>query len=135
MKLFEFIYYCIYKPFVLIKRRSGAREEKLVSELYSGMLFINSIMVLLLLKFFIPYRTFNLPSTICLCVIIFIGLRQFCNNYFVKKENYIRIINFYNEKHIENKKLIYAIGIVYVIGSPILFIEAADVLSNIDWHL
>ncbi|RAR71685.1 hypothetical protein [Flavobacterium aciduliphilum] len=55
MKLFEFIYYCIYKPFVLIKR-VGVREEQLVAGLYSGMLFLNTVMMFMLLSLFISLK-------------------------------------------------------------------------------
>ena len=59
MKLFEFIYFCIYKISKSIKR-VGVRDEVLVYQFFSGLLFINTMMMFSLIKFFIPYGYINI---------------------------------------------------------------------------
>lgn len=50
---FEFLYYCLYRVFALVKR-VGEKDENLASLLYSLLLSTNTIMLFFPLKFIIP---------------------------------------------------------------------------------
>lgn len=135
MKLFEFIYYCLYRIIASIKR-VGVKDEKLASDLYLVPLFLNTCMVIFPLlkiapKYLINENILKMVSIFC-AVSILIAQHFFCKYYFIKKENYIKILNNYQNK-IKNKDSII-IGLLYIVLSFIFFIVSAKFSSQIEWH-
>lgn len=136
MKLFEFIYYCLYRIIASIKR-VGVRDEKLASDLYLAPLFLNTFMLLFPLLRIAPKYLIN-ESILKIISILFSGsifffLHFFCKYYFIKKENYVRILNNYQHK-IKNRNAII-IGAFYIIVSFVFFVISAKLSSHIEWHL
>lgn len=136
--IFEFLYYCLYRIFALIKR-VGEKDENLASLFYSILLSTNSIMIFFPLKFIIPKGTFTPPPYNVLIKII-LGSVFFiwyfvCKYYFLKKENYIKIITHYENKYEGQNKRMALVGITYSLITFISFISLAMVLSRINWHL
>lgn len=135
MKLFEFIYYCLYRIIASIKR-VGVKDESLASDLYLAPLFLNTCMVIFPLlkiapKYLINENILKIAS-IFIATSILIGQHFFCKYYFIKKENYIRIIDDYQHK-IKNRNSII-IGILYILLSFIFFVISAKFSSHIEWH-
>lgn len=130
MKIFEFLYYCLYRVFKLVKR-VGVKDEYLAAKFYSILLSTNTIMLFFPLKFVIRKGVFT-PFPYNLLIKIMLGSIFFiwyfiCKNYFVKEENYIRIISSY-----ENDYKPIVVGILYSIISFLSFITFAMILSRIN---
>jgi hypothetical protein len=135
MKLFEFIYYCLYRIIASIKR-VGVRDEDVASDLYLAPLICNTLMVIFPLLRIAPKYLINesILKTISILFVasILIGWQFYCKYYFIKKENYIRIINDYQYK-IKNVNALI-IGILYILLSFVFFVISAKFSSNIEWH-
>ena len=133
MRVFEFLYYCLYRIFALVKR-VGEKDQNLASSFYAILLSTNTITFFFPLKFIITKGTFTpYPYNILIKAIfasIFFIWYFICKNYFLKKENYIRIIEHYEGKYADNKVLMAIIGIVYFILTPLTFITLAIWLSR-----
>ena len=132
-RAFEFLYYCLYRMFALIKR-VGEKDENLASLFYSVLLSTNMITFLLPLKFIIPKGAltpfpYNVLTKAILIVIFFIWYFV-CKYYFLKKENYVRIISHYEERFPNKKKQIAVIGIFYSIATFLSFYITAIYLAN-----
>ena len=101
-KSFEFLYYCLYRMFTLIKR-VGEKDENLASSFFSILLSTTTITLFFPLRFIIPKGFFTpRPYDVLLKFTlgsIFIIWYFICKYYFLKKENYLRIIASY-EKYI-----------------------------------
>jgi hypothetical protein len=139
INVFDFLYYCLYRIFTLVKR-VGEKDENLASLLYSLMLSTNTITLSLLpLKFIIPKGFFaEFPLNVLFYIIfitVFIIWYFVCKHYFLKKENYVRIISHYEEKYPTEKIRFAIIGITFFILTPTVFITIAIWLSHIKWHL
>lgn len=138
MKVFKFLYYCLYRMFALVKR-VGEKDENLASSFYAILLSTNTIIFFFPLKFIIPNGFFTLYSYNILIKIMFVSIFFIwyftCKKYFLKKGNYIKIISHYEEKYIDRKIQMAIIGIVYSILTPLIFISLAIWLSKIEWHL
>ena len=131
MKVFEFIYYCIYCVVLSIKDIKE-KQENLASQLYFVPLFFNSLM------FFFPFvvissliKTVKIPFSFSAIVILlmFLGLNFFCKKYFIKNNNCERIIKIYQSK-IKNRTAI-TIGILYFILSFVGFVISAKYSNKI----
>lgn len=135
MKLFEFIYYCLYRIITSIKR-VGVKNEKLASDLYLVPLICNTLMVIFPLLKIAPKYLINESILKAISILfvasILIGWQSFCKYYFIKKENYIRISNYYQHR-IKNKNSII-IGILYIVLSFVFFVISAKFSSQIEWH-
>lgn len=124
-KVFEFLYYCLYRVFALIKR-VGEKDEDLASLFYSVLLSTKT----LLLFYFMRYTDaknlfFNHPYNRIFTLgmfLIFVMWYFFCKYYFVKKENYKRIISFYESKYEGQNKKMALLGVIYSICTFLLFI-------------
>lgn len=130
IKVFEFLFYCLYRMFALVKR-VGEKDENLASSFYSILLSTKSILLLSVVIRFSNYKVFFLeyPYSYGLKLfmgIIFIAWYFICKHYFIKKENYKRIIEYYENKLIDKNKLIAAIGILYFIFSFLFVIIIAN---------
>lgn len=130
---FEFLYYCLYRVFTLVKR-VGEKDENLASSIYAVLLSTNTIVLLFPLKFIIPKGSltpfpYNFLTKAFFFVIFFIWY-FICKNYFLKKENYIRIISHYEERFPTKKKQMALIGIAYFLLTPLIFIILAMWLSG-----
>ena len=125
MKVFEFLYYCLYRMFALIKR-VGEKDENLASLFYSVLLSTKTILLFFFLRYseakniFLHYpydRIFKI-----FMLIIFVAWYFVCKYYFIKKENYKKIIDFYEREYEGKNKKIALLGIVYSISTFLLFI-------------
>ena len=138
INVFEFLYYSLYRVFKLVKR-VGERDENLASSFFSILLSTNTIAVFFPLKFIIAKGTFTpYPYNVLIKVMfafVFFIWYFICKYYFIKKENYIRIIEHYESKYPDKKVQMAIIGIVYFILTPLTFISLAMWLSGIEWHL
>ena len=134
--LFNFLYYCIFRVFKLVKR-AGVKDENLASYFFSILLSTNTIMIFFSLKFIIPkgFFTFNPYNLILktILIAIFFGWYFICKNYFIKKEKSIGIINFYREK--TNSKKSVCIGVLYIFFSFFMFATSGYLLSRVSWHI
>ncbi len=138
IKLFDFLYYCLYRMFALFKR-VGEKDENLTSSFFSILLTTNTIMLFFPLKFIIPKGFFNSSPLSFFLKIIFIGIficwYLICKAYFLKNENYKRIISLYDKKYVDVKINIPLLGILYAVCTFISFICLAVILSHMMWHL
>jgi hypothetical protein len=122
-KLFEFLYYCLYKMFALIKR-VGEKDENLASFFYSILLSTKTILLFFFLRYtaakniLLHYdRIFKISMLMIFVIWYFV-----CKYYFIKKENYKKIVNFYEEEYKGKNKKMAFLGIVYSICTFLLFI-------------
>lgn len=134
--LFEFLYYCIYRIFRIVKR-VGVKDEDLASFFYSILLATNTLMLIFPLKFIIPKGYFSVyPYNIIIKIIlasVFFIWYLVCKKYFIQRLEYIRIVDLFDKKI--NKKTAIKIGLLYMILTFITFIVLANILSRIDRHL
>jgi len=136
MMMFEFLYYCLYRMFALIKR-VGEKDENLASLFYSILLSTNTGLILFVLRYIVPKGFFlqypyNVLPKLMYVSILFIWYFV-CKFYFLKKENYIRIIDHYENKYESQNKRMALIGITYSLITFISFISLAMFLSRINW--
>lgn len=134
IKTFEFLYYCQYRMFALIKR-VGEKDENLASFFYSILLSTQSLMFLFFLRFIFPKdfftnNTYGIILKISLVAVFFIWY-FFCRYYFLKKENYKRIIMLYEGKYPNKNSKPALIGIFYALLTFISFPVLAAVLSKL----
>jgi hypothetical protein len=129
MKIFEFLYYCLYRIFALVKR-VGEKDENLASSFYAVLLSTNVLSLLLLSKLIIPLNLINQYLLKGSFFIIFFIWYFVCKHYFLKKENYFRIISHYEEMFPGKKKQMALIGIAYFLLTPLTFIVLATWLSR-----
>src|SRR5437868_111906 len=106
-RIFDFLYYCLYRVFKLVKR-VGEKDENLASLFYSILLSTNTLMILFFLKFLIPkYLLSKDPHNILLKLIsssVFFIWYFYCKHYFLNKRNYLEVINIYEKKYGSKKK-------------------------------
>jgi len=124
-RAFEFLYYCLYRMFALIKR-VGEKDENLASLFYSVLLSTKTILLFLFLRY-TPAKNILLQYPygaifkICM-LLIFVVWYFVCKYYFIKKGNYKRIIELYEIKYTGKNKNIALLGIMYAICTFLLFI-------------
>ena len=133
MIIFDFLFYCLYRVSGL-PRRVGEKDETLASLFFSILLASNTIMIMFPLKFLIQKGTFDsvllkVALKITLASIFFIWY-FICKNYFLKHENYLRIIQKFAIKYKNRNKQMALIGIVYSLVTFVSFISAAFWLSR-----
>ncbi len=133
MKYFDFLYYCLYKIITSIKRE-GVREEKLTAQLFTMPLFFNVGSIFIILAAFssniemIP--KLSLIASYVFSLSLFISIFVFSNFYFIKKQNYVRIIKKYETKIKSSNAAI--IGIIYYILSFVLMVVISELPSKIN---
>jgi len=120
--------------FALVKR-VGEKDENLASSFYAIILSTNTIALSFPLKFIIPKGSlapfpYNVLIKAAFISIFFIWY-FICKYYFLKKENYKRIISYYEEKYPGKNKQMATIGITFFILTPLVFISLAMWLSRI----
>ena len=132
--IFEFLYYCLYRMFALIKR-VGEKDENLASWFYSVLLFTHVLTFSLFIKFSIKKGIYSELIYKGTGILLLLILYYFCKYYFLKKENYIRIINKYEEKYPDKKIIIAIIGIAYSLFTFLSFPATVSILSNISYNI
>lgn len=122
-KAFEYIYYCIYRVlYSIIGFRVG--EKKLASDLYFLPLVFNTYMIIFILLGIFPLNIYvSYLCSMLVSILIFLGWKIYCKNYFIKQNHSDRIINYYQSK-ISNKKALL-ISISYYILSFVGFVISA----------
>lgn len=130
--IFEFLFYCLYRVFKLLKR-VGEKEENLASSFYAILLSTNSVLLLLPFRFIIPASINKIHYVkyyiFLMCALIIIGWLYYCNQYFIRQMNYQRIINNEFSKQLNQTKFaIY--GIAYSLLTFISYISITSLLSN-----
>jgi hypothetical protein len=133
MRILNFLYYILYRTFY----QYSAKKEMMpngTSLLLTMLLSTNIIMIIFPLKFIIPKGTlipfpYNLIVRIILLSVFVINRYAF-KSYFVKKENYVWIIDKYDSKYKDKIKWIKIIGFLYTILTPISFIVLAIIISG-----
>jgi len=132
--IFEFLYYCLYRMMALIKR-IGEKDENLASLFYSILLYTHTIMLFFPLRYVFPKGyftpTFNSIILKSIMTSTFVIWYFICKIYFLKKKNYIRIIQNYEQKYPDKKIKMAVIGIFYSLLTFLSFIIIAGILSNI----
>lgn len=132
---FEFLYYCQYRVFALVKR-VGEKDENLASLFYSLLLATNTGMALFIFRYIIPKKVFLQHPTYDIYVklsyasIFFIWYFT-CKSYFVKKKNYLRIVSFYERKYQNKNGKMALLGILYSLVTFLSFIGLAMLLSRL----
>lgn len=133
MKLFEYLYYCLYRMFALIKR-VGEKDENLASFFYSVLLSTNVMTLSLPLKFIIPKGFFTpYPYNILIKIIlgsVFVLLYFTCKSYFLEKDNHVRIILNYKIKFVDKNRQMALVGILYSFFTFVAFLVLALWLSR-----
>ena len=120
--------------FALIKR-VGEKDENLASSYFSILLSTNTVALCFLLKFVIPKGLFTTyPYNILIKITlgsVFVIWYFVCKHYFLKKENQIRIIAFYEEEYLEKSISMALMGIIYSLFTFVSFISLAIWLSRL----
>ncbi len=123
--MFEYLYYCQYRMFALVKR-VGEKDENLASLFYSVLLSTKTILLFIVLRYteaknillLYPYdRIFKI-----FMLMIFVVWYFVCKYYFIEKENYKRIVDFYEMKYEGKNKKMALFGIIYSLSTFLLFI-------------
>lgn len=132
MRILNFLYYTLYRTFY----QYSAKKEMVpngTSLLLTMLVSTNIIMITFPLKFIITKGTFTpFPYNLIIRIIllsIFIINHFVFKSYFVKKENYVWIIEKYDSKY--KIKWIRIIGFLYTILTPLSFIVLAIIISHI----
>lgn len=133
IKIFDFLYFGLYSMFALIKR-VGEEDESLASSFYSILLCTNTFLFLFVVKWFFGNNFFFQPlnrflSTLFM-VVVYLVWYFTCRHYFLKKENFRRILAQYQKNFEVNKWIGSLIGIVYTIITFLSFIILAMCLSK-----
>lgn len=135
IKLFEFLYYSLYRVFKLVKR-VGEKDENLASSFFSILLSTNTGMILFVLRYVVP-KDLLLQHSSCnisirlMYVSILVIWYLICKNYFLKKENYLRIVSFYESKYEGRNNQMAIAGVLYSLFTFSSFISLAMWLSRI----
>jgi hypothetical protein len=129
IKGFEFLYYCLYQMFALIKR-VGEKDENLVSFFNAMLLSINILLLFLLSKFIFPLYFINLYLLMSSLFIVFFALYFTYKYYFLKKGNYIKIIANLEKKFPNCKRQMAVVGISYSLFTFLSFFLTAVYLAN-----
>jgi len=126
IRLFEFLYYCLYRMFALVKR-VGEKDENLASSFYGILLSTKAILL-----FAIFIRSLNSNSVFLnfpynyifklFIILVFLLIYSMCKYYFIKKENYKRIIKQFENESTDKNKIIAILGILYSIFTFSIFI-------------
>lgn len=129
MKVFEFLYYSLYRMFRLVKR-VGAKDENLASSFFSILLATNTGNFLFVIRDITPRDFFaQSPSFYILIRIVYVLIVAIwylvCKNYFLKNENYLRIISYYENKYGGQNFQVVLIGVLYTLFTFLLFIGIA----------
>ena len=133
MRVLIFLYYALYKLSTVIKRREAIDHINACSIL-SIMLSTNTILFFAIVLRFSFAKGFFLPYDNYIKIFfgsIFFILYFILKRYFIKKENYVWIIEKYDVKYKDKIKLIRIIGFLYMILTPISFIMFAIIISHI----
>lgn len=133
IKLFDFLYYCLYRVFASIKRE-GEKDERLASTFYSILLSTNLMMILFVFKFIIPKVFFSnqmyallLKGFLC-CAFIYIYM--YCKRYFLVNGNWKIIkLNFDTKFRSISNKVVIMFGVLYIVLTFTSFIGIALLLS------
>lgn len=125
MRLFEFLFYCIYTIVFSIKDIREKREILASNLFYIPLYFNNLSAIFPLIVLSRSVKFISIPFYVFGVIIVgsFFGLKYFCTSYFIDKHNCERIIAFY--KHKFKNKTAMLIGISYFILSFVLFVLSA----------
>ena len=130
--IFEFLYYCLYRMMVLVKKER--ENEELASYCYFILLSTHSLMLFFPLRYVFPKGYFTptinniiLKSTMAIVFVIWYFI---CKIYFLKKKNYIRIIQNYEQKFPDKKIKAAIAGIVYSLFTFLSFYVTAVYIAN-----
>lgn len=133
---FEFLFYCLYRMFKVVKRQ-GVKDEDLAVLFYSMVLWTNFETLLFPLRFVIPKGYFDPPllrySLTTLHVSMIFVLYFFCRRYFIASRRYQRIFEYFENPKTNNRHAF--IGIAYSLASFVSFIFFAMAISRIKWHI
>ena len=113
MSILNFLYYIVFRLFKLIPRREPI--DHLLASSFLAILITTNIFTGLFLLGFVHYQR-NVRS-FWIVILIFIGCYLFNKWYFIKTENYRRIITTCDDKFKDQLPFIIAMGIVYIIGT------------------
>lgn len=134
MRIIEFLYYCLFRMFALIKRK-GERDENLAASFYAILLTTNLLMLSLPLKFVIPKGVLlAFPYSILIKTFIlscFFLMYHICKYFFLKKKHYLRVIPYYESKYEGKNKQLAFIGILYMVLTFGSFITLITWISRI----
>jgi hypothetical protein len=128
-RIFDFLYYCLYRMFALIKR-VGEKDENLASSFYAVLLSTNTLMLVALCKFYIPLHLVNQYLLKGSFFIFFFIWYFVCKYYFLKKENYLRIITIYEAKYKRRNKQMAVVGVFYSITTFLSFYMTVVYMVN-----
>ncbi|GIV29549.1 MAG: hypothetical protein KatS3mg028_0615 [Bacteroidia bacterium] len=130
MNVLDFLYYSLYRVFKLVKR-VGEKDENLTSSFFALLLSINILSIFLIFKLIISLNWINQHLLKGSFFIVFFILYFICKNYFLKKENYLRIVSFYESKYKRRNNQMAIIGVLYALITFLCFIALAMWLSRI----
>jgi hypothetical protein len=135
INIYEFLYYSLYRVFKLVKR-VGEKDENLASSFFSILLSTNTGMILFVLRYIVPKDLFlQHPSYNIFIKLMYVSILVIwyliCKNYFLKKENYLRIVSFYESKYEGRNNQMVIIGVLYSLITFSSFIGLAMWLSRI----
>lgn len=133
MRIFDYLYYCLFRMFASIKR-VGEKDENLAAIFFSVLLSTHSLMILFLLRYIFLKDYFSLfPYNLLLKLLIgsvFLVWYFICSYYFLKRENYKRILSFYESMYKGKNKRIALIGVLYSLTTFLVFYMTAVYLAN-----
>lgn len=122
--VFDFLYYCLYRVFALVKR-GGEKDEVLASSFYAILLSTNTLSAFLTLRSVLPLHLINAYLLRGSFFMVFVIWYFACKNYFLTKGYYRRIVSCYEEKYPSKKTQAALLGIVYFLLSASTFILLA----------
>lgn len=118
MKIFDFLFYCLYRMFALVDR-VGERNEDLASSFYAVLLSTNTLLLFVLIRYTnarmlfktFPYNFILKVFAVSIFVIWYIA----CKRYFIKSKKYERIVEYYERIYSGKNRKLALLGILYTI--------------------
>ena len=131
MKLINFLYYILYRAFY----QYSVKKEMLPNGVSLLLTLLFSTNILLIICITIKILNIRLSEAnsfihITAFLSVFVFNRFMFKYYFIKKENYIWIINKYDENYKDYFKLIRAVGILYTFLTPMSFYMICVYIAN-----
>ena len=116
-------------------KRVGEKDENLASSFYSILLSTKLMLPLILLikyfhlsNIFIGYP-FNYRINLFIGV-VFLLIYFSCKYYFIKLDNYKRIVKYYENQFFGKNKAMALIGLLYSVSTFSLFFIIANIIAN-----
>lgn len=118
--MFNFIFYCLFKMFALVKRQ-GVKNESLATSYYAVLVGTNIVSVIVIVNKHIPVEIYSKILSIILVLLLFVLLQHLFGHYFLLHDRFKQIISKYSLAANPSQMLYPIIGILYSVLTFLIF--------------